>query len=170
VSEPLGSPAVRGVRPALLRALLPLWLLPLCLLPVLVAACGAAGVQPGPPPSASGSPLSSPSAAPSSGTDPMPPDGYGLRAFGVENGPARFFLPRGSIASTVVDQPNNVVLVLTAPTPAEVGAYLARTLPGAGFRLVDENPEDGTFTFAGDGWTGSFTSGDGVAAVLLRPR
>jgi hypothetical protein len=140
------------------------------LLSPLLAGCGAAGVQPGPASSASSSAPSSPSAAPSTSTDPTPPDGYGLRAFGVENGPARFFLPPGSIASTVVDQPNNVVLVLTAPTPAEVGAYLARTLPAAGFRLVDENPADDTFTFAGDGWTGSFTSGDGVAAVLLRPR
>jgi hypothetical protein len=130
------------------------------LVTVLVAGCGA-GVAPSP------SPVPPSSSTPSSTTVPsVPPDGVGLAALGVRNGPVAFSLPRSAVLVTAVDQPNSVVLVLSAPTPADVAAYLRRALPAAGFRVGA--PAD-TFTFTGRGWSGSFTTSAGSSAILLRP-
>ncbi len=92
-----------------------------------------------------------------------------LAQLGLEHGPTTFSLPRNAVVDSVVDQPNNVVLVLRTP-PAEIAGYLRRTLPGAGFEVSAADPADGTFTFEGQGWRGSFTTGDGACAILLRPR
>ena len=134
-----------------------------------VAGGGAAGTDPRPTSSAatpSGSPT--PSADPTSA--PIPGDGAGLRAFGIANGPAQFSLPLSSAPSTVVDQANNVVVVLSAPAPATVTAYLVATLAAAGFTITDADPGDSTFTFTGHGWAGSVTTAEQSSAILLRPR
>jgi hypothetical protein len=70
------------------------------------------------------------------------------------------------VLATAVDQPNSVVLVLSAPAPADVAAYLQRALPAAGFHVGA--PAD-TFTFTGGGWSGSFTTSAGSSVILLRP-
>lgn len=109
-----------------------------------------------------------PSSAATPAPAPVPPDGLALTAFGYSSGPSGFSLPRGARLTAAVDQADNVVAVLSAPSPPEVAAHLRRTLPGAGFTLTDD-PGGTTLTFRGRGWTGSLTSGGGTTAVLLRP-
>ena len=115
-------------------------------------------------PRASSSPT--PSVAPTS----IPADGFPLSSFGFANGPVgTFSLPRTTILRTAVDQPNNVTAILGQPSTSEVYAYLQRTLPGAGFTITASDAGASTLTFAGRGWTGSFTGDAGTCAVLLRP-
>ncbi len=168
MGQPVVGPAVRlsraGVRLGLCASAIALSF----------AGCGAVpapGPQTPAPTNASPPPaVPSPDGSPSPSGSAIPVGGVSLAAFGIRNGPAQFSIPRGSLAASVVDQPNNVVLVLSAPPATEVAGYLQQTLPGSGFTLTDTDPDDGTFTFDGYGWTGSFTTGDGVSAVLLRPR
>jgi len=123
------------------------------------------------------------SARPSSDSTPAPPtvsaasppaipsDGSTLAALGYLNGPIQqFSLPRTVRITTKVDQPNNVVAVVSSPSPAAIASYLRRALPAAGFEITADNPEANTMTFAGYGWSGSFTGHDQVSAVLLRPQ
>jgi hypothetical protein len=122
------------------------------------------------------------SARPSSDSTPAPPtvsaasppaipsDGSALAALGYLNGPIQqFSLPRTVRITTKVDQPNNVVAVVSSPSPTVVTSYLRRALPAAGFEITADNPEANTMTYAGYGWSGSFTAHDQVSAVLLRP-
>jgi hypothetical protein len=122
------------------------------------------------------------SAASSSDSSPAPPsvaaarppsipsDGVTLAALGFLNGPVdQFSLPRTAIIATRVDQPNNVAVVVPSPRHAEVAAYLRGALPAAGFTITADKPATKTMTFAGNGWSGSFTGDDQVSAVLLRP-
>jgi len=122
-------------------------------------------------------------AGPSSDSTPAPPtvsaasppaipsDGTALAALGYLNGPIeQFSLPRTARITTKVDQPNNVVAVLSSPSPAATASYLRRALPVAGFDITMDNPEANTMTFAGYGWSGSFTGHDQMSAVLLRPQ
>jgi hypothetical protein len=100
----------------------------------------------------------------------IPADGVALAAFGYTNGPAeQFSLPRTSSLVSKVDQANNVAAVLSRPAPAEVGDYLRRALPATGFTINTDDRAAVTMTFAGYGWTGSFTANAGTSAVLLRP-
>ena len=101
---------------------------------------------------------------------PVPADGALLRAFGFTNGPLdSFSLPRTSVLRTAVDQTDDVALVLSAPTAADVAAYLRRTLPAAGYELTAVNAAGDTLTFTGRGWSGSVTGTASTTAVLLRP-
>ena len=64
--------------------------------------------------------------------------------------------------------------VLVTGSSGHLGEALVRTLTElghevAGFDITAENPEANTMTFAGYGWSGSFTAHDQVSAVLLRP-
>jgi hypothetical protein len=94
-----------------------------------------------------------------------------LAALGYLNGPiSQFSLPRTVRITTNVDQPNNVVAVMSSPSPAAIGSYLRRTLPAAGFTITADRPDAKSMTFAGYGWTGSFTSDHQASAVLLRPQ
>lgn len=93
-----------------------------------------------------------------------------LRSLGLANGPVEAFsLPRTTVVTSVVDQPNGVSLVISQPGGAEVYGYLVRALPAGGFAVTDQVAAAGTLTFEGHGWRGSFTSGARVSAVLLRP-
>ena len=100
----------------------------------------------------------------------VPADGVTLRSLGYLNGPAeQFTLPRTALISAAVDQPNNVTAVLTQPPPTDVETYLRRALPATGFTITAEDPEGPALTFAGHGWTGSFTASEATSAILLRP-
>lgn len=93
-----------------------------------------------------------------------------MSSFGFANGPVgTFSLPRTTILRAAVDQPNNVTAILGQPSTTEVYAYLQRTLPAAGFTITDSDAGTSTLTFAGRGWTGSFTGDVSTCAVLLRP-
>ncbi len=126
---------------------------------LLMGVAGCAGVVPAP------TPVPTPS---STATPLVPPDGIGLATLGVRNGPAQFLLPAGTVASMTVDQPNGVVLVVSAPDPTEVADYLRLALPAAGFALTEPAAAE-TFTFRGHGWSGGFTSSEDSAVILLRP-
>jgi uncharacterized lipoprotein YajG len=101
----------------------------------------------------------------------VPSDGITLAALGYFNGPVRHFsLPRTAVLTAKVDQPNNVTAVVSSPSAREVGSYLRRALPAAGFMITADRPVANTMTFAGHGWNGSFTGDDDASAVLLRPQ
>lgn len=111
-------------------------------------------------------PVVSPAAPPST-----PADGVTLAALGYLNGPIeQFSLPRTAVITAKVDQPNNVAVVLSSPSPAEVATYLRRALSAAGFTITAEDTAAKTMTFTGNGWTGNFTGDNRVSAVLLRPQ
>ncbi len=139
------------------------WVGPLVLLLVLPG-CGAASAPSLPSPTASAP--ATPAAPPS-----VPADGLPLRAFGYRFGPLdAFSLPRSTVLVTSVDQADNVTAVLSAPSAAELAAYLRRALPAAGFTVTAGGSGPGaTLTFSGRGWVGSVTGAGGTAAVLLRP-
>ena len=100
----------------------------------------------------------------------IPADGVSLQRLGYLNGPVQqFSLPWSSVITATVDQPNNVTAVLSSPSATEVAAYLRRTLPTTGFRIVKDDPAAVSMTFTGYGWTGSFTGNGTTSAVLLRP-
>jgi hypothetical protein len=123
------------------------------------------------------------SAAPSSDSSPAPPataparppaipdDGVTLATLGFLNGPTeQFSLPRTATITAKVDQPNNVVAVVSEPSPADVASYLRRALPEAGFTITADDQAAKTMTFSGSGWNGNFTADGRVSAVLLRPQ
>ncbi len=111
----------------------------------------------------------SPTARPTD-TASVPADGVSLRSLGYRNGPVeQFSLPRTAVLQAAVDQTNNVTAVLISPQPAEVADYLRRALPATGFTVTADQPDADTLTFAGYGWSGSFTATGATSAVLLRP-
>jgi hypothetical protein len=100
-----------------------------------------------------------------------PADGITLADLGFLNGPIQqFSLPRTVVITAKVDQPNNVAVVVSSPSPFEVASYLRRTLPPAGFAITADDPAEKTMTFVGNGWSGSFTGDSRASAVLLRPQ
>jgi hypothetical protein len=116
---------------------------------------------------------SSPAAPSPSAARPrlVPSDGITLAELGFLNGPIeQFSLPRRVVITAKVDQPNNVAVVISSPSPAEVVSYLRRTLPSAGFAITAEDPSEKTMTFVGNGWSGSVTGDSRASAVLLRPQ
>ncbi len=124
---------------------------------------GCAGGDPPPPTS------STASAAPARPIT-APDDGLLLGSFGFRNGPiGAFSLPRTTIFTALADQPANVSAVIASPSTPEVFDYLQRTLPPAGFTIVRADRAAGSMTFAGPGWTGSFTGDERACAVVLRP-
>jgi uncharacterized lipoprotein YajG len=110
-------------------------------------------------------PTVSPASPPS-----IPSDGVSLATLGYLNGPIRqFSLPRAAVIRAKVDQPNNVTVVLSSPSAAEMSSYLRRALPATGFMITADNSATNTMTFTGHGWSGSYTGDERASAVLLRP-
>jgi hypothetical protein len=138
----------------------------LALLAVLaLLGCGAAGSVP----DASQPPSSAPTSS-STPTVSVPADGVSLSALGFENGPVdRVFVPVGAQMSSRVDQPNNVTVVMTYPRAAELQAFYRRTSVANGFTVTADDAAARTLTFAGFGWTGTFTGDSQASALLLRP-
>jgi hypothetical protein len=135
-----------------------------------LSGCGAAESGPLPTPSGTSRTPSAP-AATSQPTPGPPPPGRTLRSLGYLNGPVEeFTVPEASVVSATVDQENNVTVVLSQPSAAEVADYLRATLPAAGFMITKDDPAALAMTFTGFGWTGSFTGSATASAVLLRPR
>jgi len=130
---------------------------------------GACSAETGMPPAPTVSVTPGPSAS-------VPADGLPLAAFGFTNGPVtEFSLPRDATLAAKVDQPNNVIAVLSSPSTAEIADYLRRSLPAGGFVITQDDPRAMAVRFRGYGWSGSFTGtasagdGGGTSAVLLRP-
>lgn len=143
-------------------------LLVAALVPAALVGCGADGS------SSDGSSPDGPSASASSPA-PAPPvsvpaDGLSLSALGLTNGPVdRVFVPVGVRVSSLVDQPDNVTVVMTAPPAAELAAFYRRTAVANGFTLTADDPARTTLRFTGLGWTGTFTGDAQASALLLRP-
>jgi len=116
-------------------------------------------------------PVDRPPASPTpSPTVSAPADGVSLAALGFENGPVdRVFVPVGAQVGSRVDQPNNVTVVLTSPSAADLTAFYRRTAVGNGFTVTGDDPATTTLTFSGFGWTGTFTGDRQASALLLRP-
>jgi hypothetical protein len=139
----------------------------LLLVTVIIALLGgcAAGEVPTVPPT--------PSAGPSSVTvepTPSPAGGRTLRELGFVHGPIDVFsVPLSAVTTARVDQPNVVSLVFAQPSPTEVGDYLRAALPPAGFEITADSADQTTFSFAGHGWSGSFTASADTSAVVMRP-
>jgi hypothetical protein len=130
-------------------------------LAVALTGCGA-GPAPEAPPAAA-----SPTPPP---TVSYPADGVSLAALGFENGPVdRVFVPVGARLSSRVDQPDNVTVVLASPSSSELAAFYRRTAAGNGFTVTGDDAAASTLTFAGFGWTGTFTGDAQASALLLRP-
>ena len=113
-----------------------------------------------------------PTPAPPASTAPVevPSDGVSLSALGYTYGPVdRVFVPYGAQVTSRVDQPNNVTVVLTAPSAADLLAFYRRTSAANGFRITADDAASSTLTFSGFGWTGTFTGDDRASALLLRP-
>jgi hypothetical protein len=139
------------------------------ILVVILLAVGGCGGDDSGPVVPSLSPAPTPSDASPAPT--LPADGVSLQRLGYLNGPVQqFSLPRTSVIIAAVDQPNNVTAVLSSPSATEVAGYLRRTLPMTGFSIVEDDPAAVSMTFAGYGWTGSFTGKENTSAVLLRPQ
>ena len=137
---------------------------------VVLGGCGGGEEPTGPSGTATPTPTASAGPGGVGTAEPVPADGITLAALGFLNGPVqRFTLPRTALLSAVVDQPNNVTAVLTQPPPADVADYLRRVLPATGFTVTADDPDGPTLTFAGHGWTGSFTASGTTSAILLRP-
>ncbi|HEY6685419.1 MAG TPA: hypothetical protein VI094_04330 [Propionibacteriaceae bacterium] len=112
-----------------------------------------------------------PQAVSPAGQPSVPADGVTLSALGYLNGPTeQFSVPRTAVITAKVDQPNNVAVVLSSPSPADVATYLRQALPAAGFTITAEDAAAKTITFAGNGWIGNFTGDSRASAVLLRPQ
>lgn len=130
-------------------------------LAVALAGCGASGSLQDP--STSPAPTPTPTVS-------MPADGVSLAALGFENGPVdRVFVPFGARVGSRVDQPNNVTLVFSAPSASELTTFYRRTAVGNGFTVTADDAAVTTLTFAGFGWTGTFTGDSRASALLLRP-
>lgn len=133
---------------------------------VALGGCSAGSVPDVP---SSGSSTAGPSPSPTP-TVSTPSDGVSLSALGFENGPVdRVFVPFGAQVSSRVDQPNNVTVVMTSPSATELAAFYRRTTTGNGFTLTGDDAATTTLTFAGFGWTGTFTGDAQASALLLRP-
>ncbi len=144
--------------------------------------CGAADGAGDPSPVATPTTTTSASAEPStSGASPGSPSadtpsqsatpaGLTLRQLGFDNGPLdAFSLPRDSVISTAVDQPNVVTIVLAGPSPQTVEGYLRDTLPRQGFIIEARADAGQAMTFDGNGWSGAFTGTGATSAIVLRP-
>ncbi len=99
-------------------------------------------------------------------TAPVPDDGVLLSDLGFQFAPEGVSIPRGAVVSERVDQVNNVTLVLSAPSGAELAGYLRRTLPEQGFEIsMDGN---NSLRFSRGEWDGAFTTDSGYSALSLR--
>lgn len=93
-----------------------------------------------------------------------------LAELGFANGPiASFVVPRTAVIETAVDQPNVVTVVFSSPAAPVLSAFFRDTLFQTGFTIGADDPAQNTLTFAGRGWTGSFTGSGNSSAVVLRP-
>lgn len=107
------------------------------------------------------SPASQPAVAPS-----VPPDGMALSERGFQYAPAGLSVPRGAMIVEEIDQVNNVTVVFTAPTGAELAAYYRRTLPELGFTITAD--DNNSLLFSDDQWQGAFTASGAYSALTLR--
>ncbi len=119
-----------------------------------VAGCGAQ-------PTSEGSPSVSPV------TVSVPVGGITLRELGFANGPsAAFSIPRDSVLTVRIDQPNVVTLYLSDPPPETALAYFRRALPSSGFTVSADG--NSALRFSGLGWDGSIVGGTDTAVTLRR--
>jgi|GEM_PF-3719269 len=124
-----------------------------------VALAGCSGRNYGPEPSPAGS----------VGSVKVPDDGISLAELGFTNGPVRAWsLPRTSVVTQRVDQPNQITAQLSRPDPASVVDYLVRALPAAGVTISQSRLDGASSALIADGygWRGSVV-GAGESLTLL---
>lgn len=84
----------------------------------------------------------------------------------LEYAPKGLSVPRGAIIVEQIDQVNNITLVFSAPTGAELAAYYRRALPTMGFTITADG--NNSLTFADEQWHGAFTAAGAQSALTLR--
>ncbi len=84
----------------------------------------------------------------------------------TEYGPRGLTAPEGAVEEHRVDQVNNVTIVFSAPTGAELAAHYRRVLPQLGFRITGDR--NNSLTFEDDQWKGAVTAAGSYSAITLR--
>ncbi|NLE98906.1 MAG: hypothetical protein GX596_13100 [Propionibacterium sp.] len=118
----------------------------------LIALAGCAADEP------TMTPATQPAVAPS-----VPEDGIALN---MEFAPAGLSVPSGAMVVEEIDQVNNITIVFSAPTGAELAAYYRRTLPELGFTITAD--ANNSLLFEDAQWTGGFTASGAYSALTLR--
>ncbi|VEP39390.1 hypothetical protein TLA_TLA_00798 [Tessaracoccus lapidicaptus] len=95
-----------------------------------------------------------------------PAGGVLLTDLGFTHAPAGFSLPRTVVIDEAINAGNNVTVVLTQPSGAEVADYLRRHLDAMGFTITADG--GGSLLFESATHDGAFTVTDGLAALSLR--
>lgn len=90
----------------------------------------------------------------------------GGEAWESEFGPKGLSIPAGAIVEEQIDQVNNVTIVFSAPTGAELAAYYRNALPELGFEITDD--ANNSLLFGDDQWQGAFTAAGSHSALTLR--
>lgn len=124
----------------------------LALLVAAVALAGCSGEEP------TMTPATQPAVTPT-----IPADGADLR---LEYGPRGLSAPSGAMVVERIDQVNNVTIVFSAPTGAELAEYYRRTLPELGFTITAD--ANNSLLFSDDQWDGGFTASGAYSALTLR--
>lgn len=101
---------------------------------------------------------------PKASATPTIPDGGEIVE--TEFGPAGLSMPEGAIVVERIDQVNNVTLVFSAPTGAELAAYYRKALPELGFGITED--ANNSLLFGNEEWTGGFTASGSHSALTLR--
>lgn len=122
---------------------------------LLLVGCGAQ-TQPNPEPV----PL------PTMATPEVPDGAVALASYGFQYAPEGFMVPGTSIIEDKVDQTNTVVAVFTAPSGADLNAFLRQSLPAAGWKIT----ADGKYSllFERGELRGAFTVSGPLAALSIR--
>ncbi len=103
-------------------------------------------------------PASQPAQSPS-----VPADG---RALDLKYAPKGLSVPSAAMLVEQIDQVNNITLVFTAPTGAELAAYYREALPAMGFTITADR--NNSLLFEDDQWHGAFTAAGTHSALTLR--
>lgn len=127
----------------------------LAALAAVVALAGCAGEEP------TMTPATQPAQTPS-----VPADGLALADRGFEFAPAGLSVPADAMIVEEIDQVNNVTVVFSAPTGAELAAYYRRVLPELGFTITAD--ANNSLLFSDDQWDGALTANGAYSALTLR--
>lgn len=95
---------------------------------------------------------------------PEPPEGGKLLNY--EFAPAGLSVPADALIVEEIDQINNITVVFSAPTGAELAAYYREALPELGFTI--ETDANNSLVFSDDQWDGAFTASGAYSALTLR--
>lgn len=95
-----------------------------------------------------------------------PADALSLRDLGFSNGPGDIWLPQQVVVVERVDLENNVTLVISEPSGAELAQWLRVHLLASGYEITADGQD--SLLFSKESWQGAFTVTGGHSALSLR--